>query len=183
MEGYQKLKLFSDAKRQHQKKKARWLWAAARVTGGLSALPATYASHRKRDFGRLQEACEHLAEQTASKLEQAQALESTLSSCVQAFEAANNKRNSINNSTASVVKQIQTPSNLVTAKCAEYTILKEEAMTMAAKTRKLQAHVEMLEYTDGEEEVKGVMESLIEDIKGSEMARLAESSTRQIAAR
>ncbi|KAL8708964.1 MAG: hypothetical protein Q9225_007522 [Loekoesia sp. 1 TL-2023] len=173
---FRRQELACDIERRHQKKKARWLWAAAPVTGGLSAFPAMYASHSKRKSARSRDKYEDQANSLASHIKEAQSEESELSSCVQQFEAASSKLDTINDSTAGVVKQNQILLNMVAAKCEEYICLKEVSMTMVARARKLQGRVEMLEYTDGQDEVRNIMENLIEDLEDTEMGRLAGSA-------
>ncbi|KAL9595179.1 MAG: hypothetical protein Q9219_006602 [cf. Caloplaca sp. 3 TL-2023] len=158
-----------DMERRHQKKKARWLWAAAPVTGGLSAFPAMYASHSKRKSARLRDGYEDRAISLASEIEDAKSLESELSLFVQESEIATRKVDQINSSTAGVISKNQTIANMITAKCEEYICLKEEAMIMAARTRKLQSHVEMLDHIDGQDEVRGIMENLMEDLEDTKM--------------
>lgn len=135
-----------------------------------------YASHSKRKSARSRDEYEDQASSLASHIEDVKSFEAELSSWVQEFEAASSKLETISLSTAGVIKQNQTLSNLVAAKCEEYTRLKDEAMVMATRTRKLLARVEMLEHVDEQYEVESIMEDLMEDLKGTEMERLAGSA-------
>ncbi|KAL8769262.1 MAG: hypothetical protein Q9194_005498 [Teloschistes cf. exilis] len=158
-------------KRQRQKQ-ARWLWAGALVTGGLTAPLALAASSSKRTYRRLRDSMAVQAASIEEGLEECQETEAALAEDVEKIETATAKLEAAKESLAAVVRKNSNLTKVVKTQLEQYLELREQAMMVASRARELQGRVDTLTYAEGAQEVKRVMAGLVDDLQDKEIKAL-----------
>ncbi|KAL8629760.1 hypothetical protein Q9189_004554 [Teloschistes chrysophthalmus] len=166
------LALGSHLLKRHRQKQARWLWAGALVTGGLTAPLALAASSSKRTYRRMRDSMVVQAASIEEGLEECQEIEAGLAEDVNKIETATAKLEAAKESLAVVIRKNSNLTKVVKTQLEQYLELREQAMMVASRARELQGRVDTLTYAEGAKEVKLVMAGLVDDLQGKEIKAL-----------
>ncbi|KAL9583586.1 MAG: hypothetical protein Q9212_002613 [Teloschistes hypoglaucus] len=166
------LALGSHLLKRHRQKQARWLWAGALVTGGLTAPLALAASSSKRSYRKMRDSMAIQAASIEEGLEECQDLEAGLAEDADKIETATTKLEAAKESLAVVIRKNSNLTKVVKTQLEQYLELREQAMMVASRARELQGRVDTLTYAEGVKEVKLVMAGLIDDLQGKEIKAL-----------
>ncbi|KAI4263303.1 MAG: hypothetical protein L6R42_001545 [Xanthoria sp. 1 TBL-2021] len=157
---------------RHYQKKARWLWAGALVTGGLTAPFALAASGSKRKYRKKRNLNAVQAITVKESIKKCQEIESQLKEDLEEIRDANSDIEATKESLDEMTQKKGVLTTLVQTQLQQYCGLKEKAMMIASQTRSLQARVKTLTYAEGVQEVRNVMCGLVNDMQQMEMKAL-----------